>query len=85
MASTTADSCVMIPSRSTMWCAYSIKLYLNHVLCSLYQALGTYITSNLSDDTEVKYKQRDFINMSNSTIYKFGFATREVVMRLINS
>ncbi len=47
--------------------------------------LGIYITSNLSEDTEVRYKQRDCISRSNSAIYKFGFATREVVMSLINS
>ncbi len=46
---------------------------------------GTYITSSLSEDTDVRYKQKGFIIRFNNTIYKFGFATNVVVMTLITS
>jgi len=47
--------------------------------------LGTFLSSDLSEDTEIRYKQRDFISRSNSVMYKFGYATREVLMMLVGS
>jgi hypothetical protein len=47
--------------------------------------LGMYLSSDLSEDVEIRYKQREFIGHTNSVMYKFGYAPREVLMMLFYS
>ena len=47
--------------------------------------LGSYLTPDLSEENEIRLKQRDFISCVNSVVFKFGYSTRDVVMKLINA
>ena len=47
--------------------------------------LGNYITENLSESLEINKKRSDLIARLNSLLYRVGYATKDVLMKLLNA
>jgi exonuclease III len=92
------DYGVLYNSKKSMCMVFSIgkqtdlstmpKIYLNGKALSWVNKvkhLGIYLTSDLSEDEDIRHKQSDFIGRVNSLMYTYGFATSDVLTILLDS
>ena len=47
--------------------------------------LGTFLASDLSENIEIRNKQRDVISRTNCVMFKFAYAHKGVLIMLLNS